>query len=125
MKENEVKEAIKHLSLLVIDDDSLFRNMVARMLKKSWRTVGLAYNVESGIEAIQTGAYDIVLCDWDMPDGTGGDVCKSTSVPIVICTGSGQNYFDIGDIPIIRKPADLEVINRTLYSAYRAGEREG
>jgi DNA-binding NarL/FixJ family response regulator len=59
-------------SVLVVDDDAVFRRVVRRMLANSGMVVvGEAGTVAEGIEAARALQPDAVLVDMRLPDGTG------------------------------------------------------
>lgn len=69
----------KSLKVLVVDDYALTRAMVQSILK----SVGFNYirQADSGLAAakkLDEEKFDLVVCDWNMPNGTGIDVLKRT-----------------------------------------------
>jgi two-component system chemotaxis response regulator CheY len=68
----------KDLNILVVDDHSLTRTMVKAILR------GIGFDnitqAESGAEAVEivmSQPVDIVICDWNMPDGNGLEVLRT------------------------------------------------
>jgi two-component system chemotaxis response regulator CheY len=68
----------KDLNILVVDDHSLTRTMVKAILR------GIGFDnitqAESGTEAVDivmSRPVDIVICDWNMPDGNGLEVLRT------------------------------------------------
>lgn len=67
------------LKVLVVDDYALTRAMVQSILK----SVGFDYikQADSGLSAgkkLEEEKFDLVVCDWNMPNGSGIDVLKRT-----------------------------------------------
>jgi two-component system LytT family response regulator len=76
------------IKVLIIDDESRTRELVAKMIDSfglGIETLPLGENVQSGIQAIEREKPDIVLLDIQMPDGTGFDVLK----------GVGDKNFEV------------------------------
>lgn len=72
------KKYSKTLTILVVDDHSLTRTMVKAIL----RGIGFenVLQAESGIQAINTvmtEKVDLVICDWNMPEGNGLEVLRT------------------------------------------------
>src|SRR5579863_8439916 len=81
-------------SVLVIDDDSSLRDFVQLALRAKGFNALTAANCRDGITAAQAYPPDIIVCDVDMPDGTGYDVLSAlrrhtstAAVPFVFITG--------------------------------------
>jgi two-component system NtrC family sensor kinase len=60
-------------AILLIDDDSGMRRALGRILQRSGYDVHTAVNGLKGLEALDEGAYEVILCDIRMPelDGLG------------------------------------------------------
>ena len=54
--------------VLVVDDNEMNRDMLARRLARMGLSVEVADGGNSGLEAILTGEFDLVLLDIMMPD---------------------------------------------------------
>jgi two-component system, chemotaxis family, chemotaxis protein CheY len=86
------------VKVLIIDDDSMMRDLVRRMLRR----LGIegASDATDGAEGIRRievdGAeFGLVICDWNMPDTTGLEVLKSVrttrrDLPFLMLTGRGD-----------------------------------
>jgi DNA-binding response OmpR family regulator len=78
--------------VLVVDDDSATRRLVAIWLGERGYEVREAHDGESGVREAARVQPDIVLLDWRMPDENGPSVCRrlAETVPrpaIVMHTG--------------------------------------
>ncbi len=58
-------------SLLVIDDEENMRHMLSALLKKMGYRIDTAQNGQEGLEKVQAGHYDYILCDIKMPQKDG------------------------------------------------------
>jgi len=64
------------MKILVVDDERLIRWSIKRMLGRLGHTVQEAEDLESARRAVREEDYDVVLCDFRMPDGSGADLLK-------------------------------------------------
>ena len=82
---------INQRTILVIDDEPSIREMLTIFLEEMGYMVKTADTVKSGIAAVDTGAFDLAMCDLRLPDGTGLEVLdharkNPTSPPVSIIT---------------------------------------
>ena len=64
--------------LLVIDDEANMRHMLAAVLKKADYTVDLACDGAEGLQLIDQGQYDFILCDIKMPNMGGMEFLEAS-----------------------------------------------
>lgn len=64
-------------SVLVVDDDSTVREVVARVLEQAGATVVAAADGRDAESALEAGTFDLVVLDLEMPGCTGYDVLAS------------------------------------------------
>lgn len=105
-------------TLLVVDDDELFREMMREVLAKHGFDVVLAGAARDALQLAQQQAFDAVLTDFQMPGGTDGlAFCRSLreqggaafeTLPIWIMTGapsvSLEQIKEAGALGLFRKP---------------------
>lgn len=82
--------------ILVIDDDQDLCRVLSNFLKKSKYEVDVAYKAEEGLKLLRSNPYDLVLCDYKLPDMTGVEALQkikvlSPDVAVIIITG----YSDV------------------------------
>jgi len=84
--------------ILIIDDDSALRAMLAEQLSEDneFRPVGVA-NLSEADESLgsETARFDTVILDVGLPDGDGREYCaklraRGHKMPIIMLTGSGE-----------------------------------
>lgn len=80
-------------SILLVDDDENFAQTTRELLLMLGHRVVTAGNIRSGLEAIRSQNFDIVLLDLMLPDGSGFEVLeglpkKSTQPHVAIITGN-------------------------------------
>jgi signal transduction histidine kinase/AmiR/NasT family two-component response regulator len=57
--------------ILLVEDHTDTARALARLLTRRGYEMQTAGTVASGIEAVERGRFDLLLCDIDLPDGTG------------------------------------------------------
>ena len=82
-------------TILIIDDDRMFREMLIRLLEKNGYDVLEADGGVSGLKQFQCASPDLVVCDLIMPDKEGIETIQeiqkiNRSVPIIAVTGGGK-----------------------------------
>jgi two-component system response regulator HydG len=80
-------------SILLVDDDENFAQTTRELLTMLGHKVVTAGNIKSGLEAVQSQPFDIVLLDLMLPDGSGFEVLeglpkKNTQPHVAIITGN-------------------------------------
>ena len=87
----------KNISLLVIDDDAVTRQLLEKVLSVNGFDVYVAEDGPSGLRLVDEHDLDIILLDWMMPDMDGIDVLKKLKenqrtkhVPIFMLTGKDR-----------------------------------
>jgi CheY-like chemotaxis protein len=110
----------KDKRILVVDDD--VRNIFAltSLLEGHGMTVGYAENGKAGIEALENGAWDLVIMDVMMPEMDGYEATTEirsreewSGIPIIALTakamkGDRERSIAAGASDYITKPVDTE-----------------
>ena len=63
--------------LLIVDDNEMNRDMLARRLTRKGYVIGLASSAKELLERVQRDAVDLVLLDIEMPNINGLDALKT------------------------------------------------
>ena len=86
--------------VLFVDDDPALVTMGERMLEKLGYTVKVSTQSPEAFEAFHKDPdqFDIVICDYIMPDMTGLELAKKikkirADIPIIICTGFSESIY--------------------------------
>ena len=108
-------------NVLVIEDDLLIRNLIAKALEEAGHRVTGASTVAEALALLQEIRFDIAFLDLLLPDGTGLDVVATAaqlqaSPVIVVVTGHPEH--DLIDkirvllpgIIVLEKPVRLETL---------------
>jgi len=100
--------------ILVIDDDKDMCLMLSRFLNKKNYAVTIAHSGEEGLKFLRSADYDLVLCDYKLPDVTGIELLQkikilNARVAVIIVTGysdvkTAVETFRFGASDYITKP---------------------
>lgn len=79
-------------SVLLVDDDAVFRNLCKRVFEEEGYRVVLAEDGATAIDAVKAESLDVAILDVRMPQKTGLDVAEEIRavkplLPIILCTG--------------------------------------
>lgn len=106
--------------ILIIDDDSAFRRILARTLEGEGFTVDAAPTGKAGVASAQRNSPDLVILDMVMPGMSGLEVCQvlkqqvnTAGTPILILTandedGQDVSCLDMGADDYLTKPAKAD-----------------
>lgn len=64
------------MRVLVVEDETVLADAIARGLHREAMAVDVAYDGESALDRIGVNAYDVVILDRDIPKVHGDDVCR-------------------------------------------------
>jgi diguanylate cyclase (GGDEF)-like protein/PAS domain S-box-containing protein len=107
--------------VLIVDDNEMNRDMLARRLERKGYSVQVAENARCLRERIQKEAVDLLLLDVEMPEISGLDALQSlrqfysaTELPIIMVTAKQQSEdivkaLDLGANDYLTKPVDFSV----------------
>lgn len=81
--------------VLIIDDDEMFGEMLAEMVKTLGYESQVALTLREGLRAARTGEFDVVFLDVRLPDGSGLELVPQfretpSSPEVIIITGAGD-----------------------------------
>lgn len=108
--------------VLVVDDNEMNRDILARRLARIGLNVDTAEDGNSGLEKILTGEYNLVMLDIMMPDIDGIEVLKRTreffsksELPIIMATAKDEGSdlaeaLSLGANDYVTKPLDFQVV---------------
>ncbi|PIR01423.1 MAG: hypothetical protein COV66_01290 [Nitrospinae bacterium CG11_big_fil_rev_8_21_14_0_20_45_15] len=121
------------LNILIIDDDDFDRMSVNRLLKKSHLNVTIeeTSSIKDALQKIRASAFDCILSDNTLPDGSGFDLLDNLSpaekkkAPIIILTGGGNELTAVHALQkgaadyIPKSQLSLEILETSLTKAIR------
>lgn len=109
---------------LVVDDESMVRLLVRRMLEPEVCAVVEADTGEAALRLIERGepAIDVVLTDLVMPGIDGFDIVRVLArhrpeLPVVCMSGFASATRDRLTVPVVPKPFSLETLRAALAPA--------
>lgn len=109
--------------VLLVEDHADTATVITLLLKKFGHTVTSAGSVAAGLAAFEAGAFDVVLSDLGLPDGTGIDFVtklrQRAAVPAVALTGYGmeedvRRCLDAGFDAHLTKPVNFAELNAVI-----------
>lgn len=122
MTEGQDRDAARRL--LIVDDDDVFRQRLARAMERRGFQVAMAATVAAGVAAAREGAPDFAVVDLRLGDGSGLAVVQvvrevSPRARIVVLTGYGNIATAVaamkaGAVDYLPKPADADAIEAAL-----------
>ncbi len=132
----------KRIHILVVDDASFIRDLVKRGVRAGFPgfAVTEASNGRQAKAKLVKGGFDIVLCDWEMPEMTGDELLEwmrsepsLADLPFIMITSRGDKEhvvkaLDLGATNYIVKPFTneklLDVMGRTLCKSLGVGPKQ-
>ncbi len=118
---------MKPVSVLLVDDDATFRQVMANELKRIGYQIEAVGTGEAAIRQIATFEPDVVLLDLRLPGMNGLDVLKSMhvsapAIEVVMLTGHGSidtaiESIRIGAFDYVVKPCPLDELHLRIQRA--------
>ena len=112
-------------SALVIDDDTMVRKIVVRMLERSGYRVDSVDDGDLGVEAVKraNGRYHVVIIDMEMPGRNGLEVGRElhqkwSRIPLILSSGYGSELVQQSGPfqAFIQKPYSLQALTEVVSS---------
>ena len=98
--------------ILVVEDESVIRAAVRRLLERNDYAVSEAASVEEAREVIAISAPDLIIADLRLPDAQGTEIISiDPNIPVLIMTSyasvrSAVESMKLGAVDYIAKPVD-------------------
>jgi len=125
----------KWVSILVVDDDEIVRNVLKYDLKLAGFKVYLAEDGPTGVKLAQENRPELILLDWMIPGMDGLEVLselkhdeRTEDIPVFMLTGRGaisdiNRAIDIGADDYIKKPFNLKELSEIVKDKWREYKR--
>jgi len=116
--------------ILLVEDDPDVRTVFHEILTDAGYEVDVAATFAGGIALLRRNAYDLLIADGRLPDGTGiglGDSAADKGIPVLIVTGyafglrDGGPGANLGKYTLLRKPLRPEALLSAVARAIRPG----
>jgi diguanylate cyclase (GGDEF)-like protein len=124
MIDTNIKNNLKELSVLYVEDEENVRIPLSMMLKRVVKNVYVAENGEEGLELFKKHFVDVILTDIKMPKMNGLEMAEkireiSQDVPIIFTTAFGDSGYlkealEIGVDGYIIKPVNRDRLFKKL-----------
>ena len=120
---------ITNARILVVDDNEMNRDLLARRLERLGCTVDTADGGRTGHEKILSGDYQLIMLDIMMPDIDGLTVLKKvretwskTELPVIMATARDEGSdvaeaLSLGANDYVTKPLDFKVVRARVENA--------
>jgi DNA-binding response OmpR family regulator len=119
------------MRILVVDDHRETRDLVTRHLQRASYGVASAGTCADALAAIEHEAFDVVVLDVMLPDGSGLELCttlraRKVAVPILLLTARGAvrsrvEGLDAGADDYLGKPFALSELRARVAALARRG----
>lgn len=121
------------LAVLVVDDAGFIRDMVKKSIRRQFNNVDvdLAPNGKKAQKLLRERKYDLILCDWEMPELDGGQLLQWVreqedfgKTPFIMVTSRGEKKFvlkaaEAGVNGYLTKPFTNEQLVHTVTKSFR------
>lgn len=115
--------------ILVIEDDGLARTIIKKQLETAKFKVETAETAAKGIQLSQSGNYDLVMLDLNLPDAYGLEISNHLHQPFVVMTATVNDEIreianDMGAMAFIPKPFKIFEILDVLQDSIESGAKK-
>jgi DNA-binding response OmpR family regulator len=115
--------------VLLVEDDIQFRDVMSDWLAAHNYVVQTAHDGEEAIELLQFYQYDVIILDWQLPKGSGVEVCQhyrssGGMAPVLMLTAKSnvvdkEEGLDAGADDYLTKPFHLKELLARLRALLR------
>jgi len=120
------EEALKTISLLVVDDDTFQLQLMTEVFKNKVKQIATLSDGSQIESYLKNNHFDIILTDIQMPKFTGFELInliksnpKHKNIPVIALTGKvdleEQAYLDLGFKAVVKKPIELPLLMKQIY----------
>jgi len=113
--------------ILIVEDDTLLREGLVTTLQNEKISVHSAADLAEAHRILQEHTFDLLLLDWNLPDGSGIELCREVAAedtPVIFLTVQDAEIdevsaFRAGACDYIKKPFSLTILQERIVAALR------
>lgn len=124
------------MRILLVEDTEDVADAIARSLDRHGHAVDRVATRQAAEDALAVESYDVILLDWNLPDGSGVEVltnlrARRSATPVLILTArlavdDRVSALDLGADDYLTKPFDLRELEARIRALIRrSGEDRG
>jgi DNA-binding response OmpR family regulator len=121
------------VKVLIVEDDPQLAGLLGRMLGEEGYASDLCKTLAEAREKASSGAYDVVVLDWMLPDGEGLLLCEEMRragvfTPVLMLTARGEVHDRVlglrtGADDYVVKPFDIDELLARIFALTRRAAR--
>jgi putative two-component system response regulator len=123
-----------HDPVLVVDDTAFIRDMLDDCLQEHGFSSEQAGNIFEAILLLRSQAFSLIICDYEMPGGTGLELLEHVStvypsIPFILLTAHqevelARRTIAEGGVDFLTKPFEPQQLIRVMEQAWARKERD-
>jgi DNA-binding NtrC family response regulator len=128
VKKDNANGITKPRLLLVVSDD-LIRDIFRKLFERSGYYTVAVEKAKDGLETLNNECFDVIICDFDLRDGTGVEffesakkICPNRINILMTTPGDPLNVYEIKKLKIrhiIEKPFPFEELLRIVEGTFK------
>lgn len=122
------------MKVLIVEDEEMLNNIIAKRLKVESMTVDQCYNGEDGLDYISTSSYDVIVMDIMMPKLDGHAVVRQmredgNKTPVLFLTAKDTlqdkvSGLNLGADDYLVKPFEFDELIARIYALARRNRNQ-
>ena len=122
------------MKILIVEDEEMLNNIIAKRLKVESMTVDQCYNGEDGLDYIATSSYDVIVMDIMMPKLDGHAVVRQmreddNKTPVLFLTAKDSlqdkvSGLNLGADDYLVKPFEFDELIARIYALARRNRNQ-
>lgn len=122
------------MKILIVEDEEMLNNIIAKRLKVESMTVDQCYNGEDGLDYISTSSYDVIVMDIMMPKLDGHAVVRQmredgNKTPVLFLTAKDTlqdkvSGLNLGADDYLVKPFEFDELVARIYALARRNRNQ-
>ncbi len=120
--------------ILIIDDDNFICELLRKQLQNNNYEAQIAFSAKSAFELIKKSDFDLILCDFRLPDASGLEILQKIkslqlNLPIIIITAYADirmavKLIKLGAMDYITKPIQHEELLILIKNTFDKAEKD-